>query len=43
MVYDKRVLRGIFGPKTDEVNYILRILMICIPHQILFGLSNLEE
>ena len=38
-----RVLRRIFGPKRDEVNYILRILMVCIPHQILFGLSKLEK
>jgi hypothetical protein len=32
--------RRIFGPKRDEVtgsegNYVMRSLMICIPHQIL--------
>jgi len=43
MVYENGVLRRIFGPKRDEVNYILRVLMICIPHQILFVLSKLEE
>jgi hypothetical protein len=37
-----RVLRRIFGPKRDEVtrfeeNYIMRSLMICTPHPILFG------
>jgi len=37
------VLRRIFGPKRDEVtgewkkNYIMRSLMICTPHSILFG------
>jgi len=40
-VFDSRVLRRIFGPKRDEVtgngeNYIMRSLMICTPHQILF-------
>ena len=40
-VFENRVLRRISGPKRDEVtgsggNYILRSLMICIPHQILF-------
>jgi hypothetical protein len=42
MVFENRVLRGIFGPKRDEVtgsaeNYITRSLIICTPHQILFG------
>jgi len=42
MVLENRVLRRIFGPKWDEVtgsgeNYILRNLMICTPHIILFG------
>jgi hypothetical protein len=37
---ENRVLRGIFGPKRDEVqgigeNYITRSLMICTAHQIL--------
>jgi len=41
-VFENRVLRGIFGPKRDEVtgdgeNYIMRSLMICTPHPILFG------
>ena len=41
-VFENRVLRGIFGPKRDGVtgeyrNYIMRSLMICTAHQILFG------
>jgi len=41
-VHNNRVLRGIFGPKTDEVtgewrSYIVRRLMICTPDQILIG------
>jgi len=42
-VFENRVLRGIFGSKRDEVtrewkkNYIMRSLMICIAHPILFG------
>jgi hypothetical protein len=41
-VFENRVLRRVFGPKRDEVtgngeNYIMRILMICIPHPIFFG------
>jgi len=41
-VLKNRVLRRIFGPKRDEIpgkggNYIMRSLMICTPHQILFG------
>jgi len=41
-VFENRVSRRIFGPRRDEVrgegkNCILRSLMICIPHQILFG------
>jgi hypothetical protein len=37
-----RVLRGIFGPKRDEVtgewrNYIMRIIMIYTPHPLLCG------
>jgi hypothetical protein len=40
-MYEKRVLRRIFGPKRDEVtgewrNYIMRRLMMCTPHPILF-------
>jgi hypothetical protein len=47
-VFENRVLRRIFGPKRDEVtgngkNYIMRSLMICTAHQILFGRSNREE
>jgi hypothetical protein len=35
------MLRRIFGPKRDELrgseeNYIMRSLMICTPHPILF-------
>jgi hypothetical protein len=41
-VFDNRVLRTIFGLKRDEVtgewkNYIMRRLMICTAHQMLFG------
>jgi hypothetical protein len=40
-VSENRVLR-IFGPKRDKVkgigeNHIVRSLMFCTPHQILFG------
>ena len=47
-VSEKRVLRRIFGPKKDELtrewsNCIMRSLMICTPHQILFECSNREE
>jgi len=41
-IFEKRVLRRIFGPKRDEVtrveeNYIMRSLIIRTPHPILFG------
>jgi hypothetical protein len=41
-VFEKRVVRRIFGPKRDEVrgegeNYIMRSLMIDTSHPILFG------
>jgi hypothetical protein len=43
-VFENGVLRGIFGPKRDEVtekgngqNYIVKSLMICTPHPILCG------
>ena len=41
-VFENKVLRGIFGPKRDEVTIDWRTLhgrnlMICIPHPILFG------
>jgi hypothetical protein len=41
-VFEKKFLRRIFGPKRPEVtgewsNYIIRRLMICTPHPILFG------
>jgi hypothetical protein len=44
-VFEYRVLRRIFGPRTDEItgseeNYIMRSLIICTPHKILFGWSN---
>jgi hypothetical protein len=48
-VFENRVLRRLFGPKTDEVaaewreDYITRNLMTCTHHQILFGESNREE
>jgi len=40
-VFDNKVLRRIFGVKTDEVKgskeyYIMRSLMICTPYPILF-------
>jgi len=40
--FENRVFRRIFGPNRGEVtrigeNYIIRSLMICTPHQILFG------
>jgi len=43
-----RVLRRIFEAKRDEAtrsgeNYIMRSLMVCTPHQILFGRSNKED
>ena len=42
MVFENRTLMRIFGPKRDEVtrsgeNYIIRSLVICSAHQILFG------
>jgi hypothetical protein len=41
-VLENRVLRRIFRPKRDKVtgsgeNYIMRSLMICTAHPILFG------
>ena len=41
-VFENRVLRRIFGPKRDGVtrrgeNYIMRTLMICTAHPVLFG------
>jgi hypothetical protein len=42
-VFEKRMLRRIFGPKRDDVteewkkNYIMKSLMICTPHPMLFG------
>ena len=41
-VFENRVLRRIFGPKRGEYkgreNYIMRSLMTCNLHQMLFGL-----
>jgi hypothetical protein len=40
-MFEKRVLKRIFGPKRDEVmerngeNYIMRIFMICIHHRLI--------
>jgi hypothetical protein len=38
-VFENRVLRRIFGSRRDgmEKNYIMRSLIICTAHQILFG------
>jgi hypothetical protein len=41
-VFENRALRTIFWPKRDKLtgsgeNYIMRSLMICIPHKILLG------
>jgi len=41
-VFESRVLRIIFGPKSDEVNRsgennIMRCLITCTPHPVLFG------
>ena len=41
-VFENRELRRTFGPKRDEVkgsgeNYIIRSLMTCTAHPILFG------
>jgi len=41
-VVENRVLRGIFGSNRGEVkgsggNYIMRSLMFCTAHPILFG------
>jgi hypothetical protein len=39
-VFENRVLRGIFGPKRDEVtgeNYIMRSPIVYTLHQILSG------
>ena len=41
-VFENRVLRRIIGPKRDKVtgewrNYIMRSLVICTRHPILFG------
>jgi len=42
-VFKNRVLRRIFWPKRDKVtgesgeNYIMRSLIICTPHRMLFG------
>jgi hypothetical protein len=41
-LFENRVLRGIFGPKRDEVtgngeNYTMKSLKICTPYPILYG------
>jgi hypothetical protein len=41
-VFENRVLRRIFEPKSDEVrgcgeNYIMRRLMVCTSHPLKFG------
>jgi len=40
-MFENRMLRRTFGPKVDEVtgdwkNYIMRSLMVCTPHPVLF-------
>jgi hypothetical protein len=45
MIFEKRVLRTVFGPKTKEVTggwtkCIIRSSIICNIHQILLGRSN---
>jgi len=47
-MFEITVLRRIFSSKRDEVtgsgeNNIMRRLMICTPHSILFGRLNREE
>ena len=47
-VFENRVLRRILGPKNNEVTGEWRKLhneelVLCTPHQILFGRSNQEE
>jgi hypothetical protein len=42
VVFENRVLRRVFGPRRDQVtgngvNYIMRSLMICTPHPVLFA------
>jgi len=41
-VFENRVLRGIFGPKGDEVTGDWRSLMIFTAHPILLG-GSIEE
>jgi len=41
-VFENRALRDVFGPKRDEItgngeDYIMRSLMTCTAHKILFG------
>jgi hypothetical protein len=41
-LFENRVPWRIIGPKMDEVtrekkNYVMRNLMLCIPHPIFFG------
>jgi hypothetical protein len=47
-VFENRVLRGIFGPKGDEVtengeSFTMGSFIICTHNQILLGRSNLGE
>jgi hypothetical protein len=42
VVFENRVFRRIFGSRRDNVsgngvNYIMRSLMICTPHPVLFA------
>ena len=41
-VFENKLLRRMFGPNRDMVlgsgeNYIMKSLMICTPHSLLFG------
>jgi hypothetical protein len=43
-VFESRVLRIIFGRKRDDVeNYIMRSLMFCTAHQMLFVGYKIEN
>jgi hypothetical protein len=47
-VFENRVLRKVFGPKSDKVtgtggDGIARAFMIYIPYQVLDGLPKQEE
>jgi hypothetical protein len=40
-VFENRVLRRVFGPKREaEEDYVMRIFVTCMLHQILLRQSN---